>query len=111
MIVDAVIVVTLDGDHRVCRGLEVSASASNPFGEVCVFVLALLIALSIQTGQAAQSAIACTVTAGGLPVAGAEIVVAGNTHVTDRRGEVRIDVIPGSIEITVSMAWPPNRPW
>src|SRR3977135_129363 len=43
----------------------------------------------------------CTVTAGGAPVAGAEIVVAGRTYPTDRRGEVRIDVIPGSIELTV----------
>ena len=32
---------------------------------------------------------------------GAEIVVAGRTYVTDRRGEVRISVIPGSIELTV----------
>ena len=38
---------------------------------------------------------------GGTPVAGAEIVVAGKAHVTDRRGEARIDVTPGSIELTV----------
>jgi outer membrane receptor for ferrienterochelin and colicins len=61
----------------------------------------LLLSLSLQDGQAGQSAIVCTVTARGAPVAGAEIVVAGKTHVTDRRGEMRIDVTPGSIEITV----------
>src|SRR6478672_4734712 len=42
------------------------------------------------------------VTAGGAPVAGAEIVVAGRTHATDRRGEARIDVVPGAIELTVA---------
>ena len=36
-----------------------------------------------------QSAITCTVTAAGAPVAGAEVVVAGRTYVTDRSGEVR----------------------
>ena len=66
-----------------------------------VFVLALLFSLSIQSRQDGQSAIACTVTADGAPVAGAEIVVTGRSHLTDRRGEVRIDVNPGAIEITV----------
>ena len=61
-------------------------------------VLALLFLLSLQGGQ---SAIVCTVTAGGAPVAGAEIVVAGKTYVTDPRGEVRIVVDPGSVELTV----------
>jgi len=69
--------------------------------EVRVFVLALLFFLSFQGGPSGQSAIACTVTAGGTPVTGAEIVVAGKTYVTDRRGEARIDVTPGSIELTV----------
>jgi iron complex outermembrane receptor protein len=63
-----------------------------------VFLLALLLSLSLQRGQ---SAIACSVTAGGAPVPGAEIVVAGKTYVTDVRGEVRIVVSPGPIEITV----------
>jgi iron complex outermembrane receptor protein len=71
------------------------------FVEVRVFVLALLFSLAFQGGPSGQSAIVCMVTAGGTPVAGAEIVVAGQMHVTDRRGEVRIDVIPGSIELTV----------
>ena len=62
--------------------------------------LALLLFLVAQNGPAA-SAIDCTVTAGGTPVAGAEIAVAGRIHVTDRRGEVRIDVNPGLIELTV----------
>ena len=65
-----------------------------------MFVLALLFSLSLQSGQA----IACTVTAGGAPVAGAEIVVAGKTYVTDGRGDVRIDVRPGSIELTIVKA-------
>jgi outer membrane receptor for ferrienterochelin and colicin len=54
-----------------------------------------------QDGPSGQSAIACTVTAGGMPVVGAEIVVAGKTYVTSRRGEVRIDVTPGAIELTI----------
>jgi outer membrane receptor for ferrienterochelin and colicins len=66
-----------------------------------MFVLALLVSLSFQGGRSGQSAIACTVTAGGTPVAGAEIVVAGRTYVTDGRGEVRIDVTPGATELTV----------
>jgi len=63
-----------------------------------VSVLLLLFLFSLQGGQ---SAIVCTVTAGGAPVAGAEIVVAGKTYVTDPRGEVRIVVDPGSVELTV----------
>jgi len=62
--------------------------------------LALLLSLVAQNAPAA-SAIDCTVTAGGTPVAGAEIAVAGRIHVTDRRGEARIDVNPGLIELTV----------
>ena len=64
-------------------------------------VLALLLFVSIQSGPSGQSAIACAVTAGGAPVTGAEIVIAGKTYVTDRRGEVRIEVNPGSLEFTV----------
>src|SRR5438552_16814717 len=64
-------------------------------------MLAILFSLSLQGGRSGQSAIACTVTASGMPVAGAEIVVAGKTYVTDRRGDVRIDVTPGAIELTV----------
>jgi outer membrane receptor for ferrienterochelin and colicins len=69
--------------------------------EVYVFFLALLVSLSFQSGTSSQSGIVCTVTAGGAPVAGAEIVVDGKTYVTDRQGQVRIDVNPGSIELTV----------
>ena len=61
-------------------------------------VLLLLFLFSLQGGQ---SGIVCTVTAGGAPVAGAEIVVAGKTYVTDPRGEARIVVDPGSVELTV----------
>jgi iron complex outermembrane receptor protein len=66
-----------------------------------VFVQALLFSLFVQTTRAGQSAIVCTVTAAGVPIAGAEIVVARRTHVTDRGGTVRIDVSPGSVELTV----------
>ncbi len=60
--------------------------------------LLILFLFSLQGGQ---SAIVCTVTAGGAPVAGAEIVVAGKTYMTDPRGGVRIAVDPGSVELTV----------
>jgi iron complex outermembrane receptor protein len=66
-----------------------------------VIVVALLFSLSLQSGQPGSSGMICTVTAGGAPVAGAEIVVAGTTYMTDRRGEARIDVNPGTIGITV----------
>jgi outer membrane receptor for ferrienterochelin and colicins len=65
-----------------------------------VFVRALLLAFAFQNGPSGQSAIICTVIADGAPVAGAEILVAGSTHLTDRAGHVRIAVGPGSIEIT-----------
>jgi hypothetical protein len=63
---------------------------------------ALLLSLFLTSGQTSQSSINCTVTAGGAPVAAAEIVVAGRTHPTDRRGEARIEVVPGAIELTVT---------
>ena len=63
-----------------------------------VYLLALLFSLSFQSGQ---SSIACTVTAGGAPVAGAEIRVSGRTYMTDARGEVRIDVTPGPVDLTI----------
>jgi outer membrane receptor for ferrienterochelin and colicins len=66
-----------------------------------VFLLALLFALSLQGGQ---SVIVCSVTAGGAPVMAAEIVVAGMTYLTDPRGQVRIEVNPGLVEITVVKA-------
>jgi outer membrane receptor for ferrienterochelin and colicins len=66
-----------------------------------VFIFTLLVSLLLQSGRAGQSAIACTVIASGAPVAGAEVVVDGTTHVTDRRGQVRIEVSPGAVELTV----------
>ena len=66
-----------------------------------MFVLALLLSLFVHGGQPGQTAMTLTVTAAGTPVAGAEIVVAGTTYLTDRRGEARIEVSPGSIAITV----------
>ena len=62
---------------------------------------ALLVFLLVQNGPVGQSAIECTVTAGGAPVAGAQITVAGQAHVTDGRGGVRIEVTPGSVELSV----------
>ena len=64
-------------------------------------MIALLLSWSLQGGHAVSSGIICTVTADGAPVPGVEIVVAGKTHLTDRGGEARIDVSPGSIELTV----------
>jgi outer membrane receptor for ferrienterochelin and colicins len=66
-----------------------------------VFLLALLLPLFLQQSP---SAIVCSVTAEGVPVPGAEVVVAGKTHVTDARGEIRIEVDPGPIELTVIKA-------
>ena len=78
-----------------------SALASKTLVEVCVVVLALVMSLALQSVPSRPTAIACTVTAGGAPVPGAEIVVAGRTYLTDRRGEARIEVTPGSFELTV----------
>lgn len=47
-----------------------------------MLVLALLFAVSLESLQAGQSGMTCTVTAASTPVAGAEIVVAGRTYVT-----------------------------
>jgi iron complex outermembrane receptor protein len=66
-----------------------------------VFLLALLLSVSLQLGPAA---IVCTVTAGGAPAAGADIVVAGKTYMTDARGQVRIEVNPGVLELTILKA-------
>ena len=66
-----------------------------------MFLLGLLLSLSLQTGQ---SGIVCSVTADGAPVPGAEIVVAGKTYQTDARGQVRIDVTPGPVELTAVKA-------
>ena len=63
-----------------------------------MFLLALLLLSSLPPGQ---SAIVCSVKAGGAPVAGAEIVIAGMTYVTGAGGDVRIEVSPGPVEITV----------
>src|SRR5256885_16593768 len=59
-----------------------------------VFLLSLAL-------QPAQTVIVCTVTAGGAPVAGAEIVVAGKTYMTNRAGVARIEVTPGPVELSV----------
>ena len=66
-----------------------------------MFLLGLLLSFSLQGGQ---STIVCSVTASGVPVPGAEIVVAGKTYLTDARGQVRIDVGPGPIELTVAQS-------
>ena len=66
-----------------------------------MLLLALLLSLSVQRDQ---SAVLCSVTAGGAPVPGAEIVVAGKTYVTDTNGEVRIEVNPGPVDLTVVKA-------
>ena len=60
-------------------------------------LVAVLLALTLQTGRAA---IVCTVTAAGAPVDDAEIVVAGRSYRTDEQGRVRIDVAPGEVALT-----------
>ena len=72
-----------------------SALASKTLVEVCVVVLALVMSLALQSVTSRPAVIECTVTAAGAPVVGAEIVVAGKTYLTDRRGEARIEVTPG----------------
>src|SRR5439155_10767118 len=76
----------------------VESQPSIVFMGGCVLLLALLLTSALQS---AQSALLCTVTADGSPVSGAQIVVAGKTYVTDRLGEARIDVAPGTIGLTV----------
>ncbi len=63
-----------------------------------MFLLGILLSLSLQDGQ---SGIVCSVTADGAPVPGAEIVVAGKTYLTDARGQIRIEVSPGAVDLTV----------
>jgi outer membrane receptor for ferrienterochelin and colicins len=63
-----------------------------------VFLPGLLFSFLLQGGQ---TVLVCSVTAGGAPVVAAEVVIAGQTYVTDVRGEVRIDVDSGSVELTV----------
>ncbi len=65
------------------------------------FYRVLLLALSLQS---VQSAAVVTVTAGGAPVAGAEVLIAGTIYRTDDRGTVRVEVSPGSVLFTVSKA-------
>ena len=64
-------------------------------------ILALLLSFAL---QGVQSDIVCSVTSGGAPLPGAEIVVAGKTYLTDSRGQVRIEVSPGAVELTVLKA-------
>jgi outer membrane receptor for ferrienterochelin and colicins len=61
-----------------------------------VFLLLMLVSL-----QVSPATLACKVTAGDAPVAGAEIVVNGQTYRTDPNGEIRISVAAGSVELTV----------
>ena len=69
--------------------------------EAWLLLLALLFASHLEAGQ---STIVCRVIAKGEPVTGAEVVAAGKTYVTDQRGEVRIDVDAGSVELTAAKA-------
>jgi outer membrane receptor for ferrienterochelin and colicins len=66
-----------------------------------VLVFVLVLSWSLQTGP---SAILCSVVTGGAPVADAEVVVGGKTYVTDARGQIRIEVSPGAVELTVVKA-------
>ena len=57
--------------------------------------------LLLATLQMSQATLAVKVTADEAPVAGAEILVNGQTHRTDMNGEARIAIAPGSAEVTV----------
>ena len=61
-------------------------------------MIALLLLANLQMSQAT---LACTVSAGGAPVAGAEIIVNGQTYRTDMNGEARIAIASGSVQMTV----------
>jgi outer membrane receptor for ferrienterochelin and colicins len=78
------------------------ASWTTPAGEVWLFLLTLLLPAIPLQGD--QSTIVCRVIAKGEPVTGAEVVAAGKTYVTDQRGEVRIDVDAGPVELTAAKA-------
>ena len=54
--------------------------------------------------QASQSSILCSIVAEGAPVAGAAVIVSGNSYVSDGSGRIRIVVDPGPIEVTVVTA-------
>ena len=62
-------------------------------------IVSLLLGLFLQIGSAA---IVCTVTAATVPVVDADVVVNGQTFKTDARGQVRIPVTTGSIQLTVA---------
>jgi outer membrane receptor for ferrienterochelin and colicins len=64
------------------------------------FLVALLLS-AITVIAAGESTIVCRVTAGGAPIAGVEVVAAGKTYVTDQRGEARLQLDPGTVELTV----------
>lgn len=66
-----------------------------------IAALAALLLLSPPPPRIGPTAVLCTVTAEGAPVAGAQIVVAGRTYLTDGAGGARIDVAPGSVELTI----------
>jgi outer membrane receptor for ferrienterochelin and colicins len=66
-----------------------------------VFLMALLLSWSL---QASQSSILCSIVAEGAPVPGAEIIVSGNSYVSDGNGRIRIVVDPGPVEVTVVRA-------
>jgi iron complex outermembrane receptor protein len=63
-------------------------------GEVLILLLALLI-------QNPSTILAVTVTAANAPVAGAEVRAQNQRVMTDERGEARLAVSPGTIEVTV----------
>jgi iron complex outermembrane receptor protein len=61
----------------------------------------MLVLNALLTALLQGAAIVCTVTAGGVPVAAAEVVVNGQTYVTDASGSARISVSAGRIELSV----------
>jgi outer membrane receptor for ferrienterochelin and colicins len=72
------------------------------FREAWMVLLALLSALPLPPLQGGQSTILCRAISKGVAVAGVEIVAAGKTYVTDQRGEARIEVSEGPLELTAA---------
>ena len=84
--------------HGERQSIVNSAGGREMTRRAALLLLALLFACPLEGGQ---STIVCRVTTKGEPVTGVEVAAAGKTYVTDQRGEARIEVEPGSIELTV----------
>ncbi len=69
-----------------------------------VLACAVVACAAADTKAREQLTIQVEVRSGGLPVSGAEVVVAATTHVTDAKGTVRVPMVVGVLEMTVAKA-------